>query len=144
MGRLDQEAEALAAIFQHATLRSLVLLNEALAGTSTFEAVDLATGVLRGLRVLGARAVYITHLHELGAAAADINATTPGKSLVGSLVRDPDAERIDSRHVAPRTFRIRPGAPHGQSFAAQTAEQHGISYPQIVELLRQRGFDGGG
>jgi DNA mismatch repair protein MutS len=144
MGRLDQEAEALAAIFQHATPRSLVLLNEALAGTSTFEAVDLATGVLRGLRVLGARAMYVTHLHELGAAAADINATTPGQSLVGSLVSEPDAQRVDSQHDVPRTFRILPGAPHGQSFAAQIAEQHGISYPQIVELLRQRGFDGSG
>jgi hypothetical protein len=42
--------------------------------------------------------------------------------------------------VPVRTFRIRPGAPHGQSFAADIAAQHGISFPQLVELLRQRGF----
>ena len=57
--------------------------------------------------------------------------------------------RVWARYAAPsedgrlqlRTFRIRPGAPHGQSFAADIAEQHGISFPQLVELLRQRGFD---
>jgi AcrR family transcriptional regulator len=141
LGRLDEEAERLAAIFQQATPHSLVLLNEALAGTSSFEALDLASGVVRGLRVLGSRAVYVTHLHELAAAVAEINASTPGQSLVGSLVSEPGADASEAREASTRTFRIRPGAPHGQSFAAQIAEQHGISFPQIVELLRRRGFD---
>lgn len=136
MGRLDEEAEALARIFQVATPRSLILLNEALAGTSAFEAIDLARGVLRGLRLLGARAVYVTHLHELGASVEQINATTPGEACVGSLVSDLDIERAEN---AP-SFRIRPGTPRGQSFAARIAEQHGISYPQLVELLRRRGY----
>jgi DNA mismatch repair protein MutS len=129
------------AIFRQATPHSLVLLNEALTGTSSFEAVDLARGVVRGLRFLGARAIYVTHLHELGAAVDDINATTPGDSPVGSLVAEPGAEPTDDGQVQIRTFRIRPGPPHGQSFAADIAEQHGISFPQLVELLRRRGFD---
>jgi hypothetical protein len=91
--------------------------------------------------VLGARAVYVTHLHELAAAVADINASTPGQSLVGSLVSEPEAEPLDGQTPSLRTFRIRPGAPHGQSFAAQIAEQHGISFPQIVQLLHARGLD---
>jgi DNA mismatch repair protein MutS len=140
MGRLDEEAERLGAIFRHATPHSLVLLNEALAGTSSFEALDLARGVVRGLRFLGARAIYVTHLHELGAAVGDINAMTPGDAPVGSLVAEPGAEPSRDGQVQMRTFRIRPGAPHGQSFAADIAEQHGISFPQLVELLRQRGF----
>jgi hypothetical protein len=85
--------------------------------------------------------VYVTHLHELAAAVAEINASTPGQSLVGSLVSEPGAEASEAREASTRTFQIRPGAPHGQSFAAQIAEQHGISFPQIVELLRRRGFD---
>jgi len=141
MGRLDDEAERLGTIFRQATPHSLVLLNEALAGTSSFEALELARGVVRGLRFLGARAIYVTHLHELGASVADINATTQGDGLVGSLVADPDAAPASGGQVQVRTFRIRPGAPHGQSFAADIAEQHGISFPQLVELLRQRGFD---
>jgi DNA mismatch repair protein MutS len=140
MGRLDDEAERLGAIFRQATPHSLVLLNEALAGTTSFEALELARGVVRGLRFLGARAIYVTHLHELGAAVADINATTPGDAPVGSLVADPEAAPGAAGHVQVRTYRIRPGAPHGQSFAADIAEQHGISFPQLVELLRERGF----
>src|SRR5207302_4184040 len=46
LGRLDLEAERLAAIFHRATPRSLILLNEALAGTSAFEALDLARGLV--------------------------------------------------------------------------------------------------
>ncbi|MDQ6673593.1 MAG: hypothetical protein M3069_23105 [Chloroflexota bacterium] len=137
LGRLDDEAERLGAIFRQATPHSLVLLNEALAGTSSFEALDLARGVVRGLRFLGARAVYVTHLHELAAAVTEINATTPGDALVGSLVAEPGATPAE---VQVRTFRIRPGAPHGRSFAADIAEQHGISFPQLLQLLRQRGF----
>jgi hypothetical protein len=43
------------------------------------------------------------------------------------------------RHRA-RTFRIRPGAPRGKSFAAEIAEQHGISFQQLARRLRQRGL----
>ena len=141
MGRLDDEAERMSAIFRQATPYSLVLLNEALTGTSSFEAVDLARGVVRGLRFLGTRAIYVTHLHELGAAVDEINATTPGDSTVGSLVAESDAEPTIAGQVQTRTFRIRPGPPHGRSFAADIAEQHGISFPQLVELIRRRGFD---
>jgi DNA mismatch repair protein MutS len=140
MGRLDEEADRLGAVFRQATPHSLVLLNEALAGTSSFEAVDLARGVVRGLRYLGARAIYVTHLHELGAAVEDMNATTPGDARVGSLVAEPGVKPNASGRVQMRTFRILPGVPHGQSFAADIAEQHGISFPQLTELLRQRGF----
>jgi DNA mismatch repair ATPase MutS len=139
MGRLDQEADRLAAIFRQATRHSLVLLNEALAGTSALEAFDLARGVVRGLRLLGARAIYVTHLHELAAAAAEINASTAGDARVGSLVAEPGASGAGA---LVRSYRISPGPPHGQSFAAEIAAQHGISYEQLVALLNERGLTG--
>jgi hypothetical protein len=134
-GRLDAEAERLASIFRGATPHSLILLNEALAGTSALEALDLARGVVRALRVLGARAIYVTHLHELAAAVDDINTTTPGDSKVASLVA------IAGTGAGPhtRTFRIHPGPPSGTSYAAEIAEQHGISYEQLSRLLQERG-----
>jgi hypothetical protein len=39
-----------------------------------------------------------------------------------------------------RTFRIRPGQPHGHSYASEIAEQHGVSYPQLARLLKKRGL----
>jgi DNA mismatch repair protein MutS len=139
LGRLDAESVRLAAIFRQATPHSLILLNEALAGTSALEALDLARGLVRGLRLLGARAIYVTHLHELASGVDEINATTSGDGTVASLVagagddEDPTASRSQRR-----TYHIRPGAPRGVSFAAEIAEQHGISFTQLAQLLRER------
>ncbi|MBV9357934.1 MAG: hypothetical protein JO023_20685 [Chloroflexi bacterium] len=142
MGRLDEEAERLAAIFRQATPDSLILLNEALAGTSSLEALALARDAVRGLRMLGARALYVTHLHELALLVDEINATTPGDALVGSLVAEPPAQRAAdvSTDAPPRGFRITPGPPGRWSYASQIAEQHGISFPQLTRLLQERGL----
>ncbi len=144
-GRLDDEAAGLAAIFGRATPRSLILLNEVLAGTSTVEALGLAIDVVRGLRLLGARAVYVTHLHELAQRVDELNAETEGSALVGSLVAeaapDPDGAPDDGDRAAHRrTFRVHPGPPRGSSYASDIAAQHGISYPQLARLLRDRGI----
>lgn len=169
-GRLDEEAARLAEIFAEATPNSLILLNEVLSGTSTVEGLALAHDAVRGLRLLGARAIYVTHLHELATRVEQINATTPGAATVGSLVAQVEAdgdapggagEAVGSATsptrsgyptvtpgviVAPgemshrRTFRIRPGPPLGLSYASEIAEQHGISFPQLVHLLQSRGL----
>ena len=137
-GRLDEEAKRLARVFKSATRYSLILLNEVLAGTSAIEALGIAFDAMRGLRLLGARAIYTTHLHELAARADEINAGTPGDALVGSLVAQVDegADAAQSHHA--RTFRIIAGPPRGSSYASEIAEQHGISYPQLEELLHER------
>ena len=142
LGRLDLEAERLAAIFQQATPRSLILLNEALSGTSALEALDLARGLVRGLRLLGARAIYVTHLHELASEVEAINADTPGDGRVGSLLAELDEDVSAGTYArdgaARRTFKIAARPPRGASFAAEIAEQHGISYAQLARLLRER------
>jgi hypothetical protein len=141
MGRLDEEAARLAGIFQRATPCSLVLLNETLAGTAASEAEALARDAVRGLRLLGARAVYVTHLHDLALAVDQINATTPGTSLVGSLVADAeDANGSEDGPEHRRTFRIHPGLPRGQSYASDIARRYGISFGQLTALLRERGI----
>jgi DNA mismatch repair protein MutS len=143
MGRLDEEAERLAGIFQRATPCSLVLLNETLAGTAASEAEGLARDAVRGLRLLGARAVYVTHLHDLAMAVDELNATTPGQSLVGSLVADADDDEEEGSAAGPqhrRTFRIHPGYPRGRSYASDIARRHGISFSQLAVLLRERGI----
>jgi hypothetical protein len=137
-GRLDEEAERLAAIFHQATPHSLVLLNEALSGTSTLEALALARDALRGLRLLGVRAIYVTHLHELAAYAGEINQTTDGDGTVGSLVAEVDEKSENGRTGHRATFRIRVGPPLGLSYASEIAEAHGISFPQLQALLEGR------
>ena len=90
---------------------------------------------MRALRVLGARAIYVTHLHELAAVVDDINATTSGDSKVASLV----AAVSSGPGPRTRTYSIQPGPPSGTSYVAEIAEQHGISFEQLSRLLRERG-----
>ena len=85
-GRLAEEARRLGAVFGDASERSLVLLNESLSSTSPSESLYLAEDVVRALRLLGARAIFATHLHELGERLERINAEVDGGSLVASLV----------------------------------------------------------
>ncbi|MFP4436227.1 MAG: MutS-related protein [Chloroflexaceae bacterium] len=137
MGRLDEEAARLAEIFRAATPHSLVLLNEPLASTSPAEATGIARDLLSGLRLLGARALIVTHLHNLAHELPALNAATVGRGVLGSLVAG--AEQHDGE-VVTRTYRITPGIPAGQSYAADIAAQHGLHLSQITRTLRERGL----
>jgi len=85
-GRLGEEASRLSTLFERATRHSLVLLNESLSSTSFSESLYLARDVVRILRLMGVRALYATHLHELAADVDVLNADPGGESTVGSLV----------------------------------------------------------
>lgn len=133
MGRLDEEAARLATIFRQASERSLVLLNEPLGSTSPREALAIARDLLCGLRILGARAIFVTHLHELAREAEDLNEAVQGPSRVATLVAEAAGEG-----EAARTYRIGPGLPGGRSYAADIALAHGLHLSQIERTLRER------
>jgi ABC-type branched-subunit amino acid transport system ATPase component len=137
MGRLDEEAAQLAAIFRNATDQSLVLLNEPLGSTSPREAILIARDVLRGLRMLGARALLVTHLHELAAEVAMLNASVAGASQIACLVAGAIA---GADGEAERTYRITPGTPDSRSYATDIAQTHGLHLDQIAATLQQRGI----
>lgn len=129
-GRLDDEARRVRTIFAGATPHSLLLFNEPLTSTGEGEARALAEDLLRALRLLGARTVYVTHLHALAEALDALNAG-PGAAIVSWVAGVDDA--------AGRTYRIRPGSPTARSLAATIAQQHGITYEQLVQQLADRG-----
>lgn len=131
IGRLDDEARRVREIFAHATPASLLLFNEPLTSTGESEAQALAEDILRALRVLGARTVYITHLHALSRELATLNHGL-GATIV-SWVAGVDA-------TAGRTYLIRPGVPSSRSYAATIAQQHGITFDQLTQQLGARGI----
>jgi hypothetical protein len=135
-GRLGEESRRLGEIFARATRRSLILLNESLASTSAGESLYLARDIVRAMRLLGVRAIYATHLHELAADAEAINAETPGDSAVVSLVSV--VTEADSGGEVRRTYRIVPGPPMGRSYAREIAARYGISFEQLTAALRAR------
>ena len=137
-GRLGEEAGRLNALFERATRHSLVLLNESLSSTSFSESLYLARDVVRILRLLGVRALYATHLHELAADVDALNADPGGESTVASLV-SLAAPAQDGGPVR-QTYRIVPGPPRGLSYARDIAARYGISFDQLADLLRRRGL----
>lgn len=136
-GRLGEEARRLGEIFAYATRHSLVLLNESLSSTSPDESLYLARDVVRGLRLLGARAIFATHLHGLAAAAEQINTETPGDSCVASLIAQTLA-RNGADEASVRTYKIVPGPPQGMSYARDIARKYGISFEQIEALVQRK------
>lgn len=130
-GRLGEEAGRLREIFRRATRHSLLLLNESLASTSAAESYFLARDVVSCLRILGARALFVTHLHELAADCESINSEVAGDSRVQSLV----SQVKESADGLRRTYKVLPAPPHGQSYAREIARQYGISFEQLQALL---------
>lgn len=146
-GRLAEEARRLGAVFAEASERSVVLLNESLSSTSPSESLYLAEDVVRALRLLGARAIFATHLHELGERLDRINAEGDGGSLVVSLVAGiaPDRDGADGAHGADgsqtrmrRTYRIAPGPPVGSSYARDIADRYQISFERLRPKILAR------
>ncbi len=138
-GRFGEEAQRLSTIFSQATRYSLILLNESLSSTAAGESLYLARDIVRCIRLLGARAAYTTHMHELATSADELNATTPGDSKVLSLVAVAHSDpTVKDGEGIKRTFKIIVSPPMGRSFANELATRYGISFDRIVDTLKTR------
>lgn len=131
-GRLGEESQRLSAIFARATRHSLILLNESLASTSAGEGVYIASDIIRAMRLLGMRAIYATHLHELAADCKSLNASVDGDSAIASLVALVDTAVHDDEGMVQRTYKIVPAPPMGKSYAREIAARYGISFEQLT------------
>ncbi|MBX3064673.1 MAG: hypothetical protein KF726_16950 [Anaerolineae bacterium] len=129
-GRLAEEAERLRLIFAQATAHSFVLLNESLSSTAFGEALYLAQDVLAGLRSIGARTIFATHLVELVEHISEIEAAVAGDCSLYSLVAGIELGEDGTPQL---TYRVTQGSPLGRSFAQEIARRHGISLEQILK-----------
>lgn len=100
----------------------------------------MARDIVKGMRVLGLRAVYATHLLDLADSAEAINSEVPGDSLLISMVAGVEKESGVSGNAAAakRTYKVKPGPPGDMSYAKDIARLHGISFEQIIDTLKQR------
>lgn len=130
LGRLGEEAKRLNEIFAEATAHSLVLLNESLASTSFTEGLYIAQDVVKSLKYLEARALFNTHMHDLANFADTINVEVQGDSRVVSLVTDLAEGK--------RSYKIKPGAPLGKSYARDIAMKYGICFEQVTECINRK------
>ena len=125
-GRLGEECARLDEILHVISQNSLVLLDESLSSTGSFEASYIAAEVLGGLSVIGCRCLFSTHLHELASEIVNINlrASSDGGKPIDTLV----AGMAEGK----RSFKIIRQKPDGKSYARDIANRHGLSYESIA------------
>ncbi len=129
-GRLGEECARLGEIFDCVTANSLVLLDESLSSTGSFEASYIAAEVLGGLAHVGCRCLFSTHLHELAAEIDNINRRSleNGGVAIDTLVAGIVGE-------GKRSFRITRAKPDGKSYARDIAQSYGLTYETILKRV---------
>ncbi|MBO7273679.1 MAG: hypothetical protein J6V22_02365, partial [Clostridia bacterium] len=129
-GRLGEECARLGEIFDCVTANSLVLLDESLSSTGSYEASYIAAEVLSGLAHVGCRCLFSTHLHELAAEIDNINrrSRANGGVAIDTLVAGIEGE-------GKRSFRITRAKPDGKSYARDIAESYGLTYENILKRV---------
>ena len=109
---------------------SLVLLDESFSSTGAYEASIIAGEVIAGFAAARCRAIFSTHLHDLAARTAELNARGEKR----------DAVKIDNLVAevtgADRSFKILRKSPDGKSYAADIAKKYGLSFDTIVEKVQ--------
>lgn len=130
-GRLGEECARLGEIFDVVSPQSLVLLDESLSSTGSYEASYIAAEVLTGLAHVGCRCLFSTHLHELAAELDRINAQAlaEGGVRIDTLVAGIMGE-------GKRSFKIIRAKPDGKSYARDIAERYGLTYESIMKKIQ--------
>ena len=127
LGRLGEESQRIAEIFDMATDRSLLLFNESLATTNVAEGLYIAKDVVKAMRYVSTRTIFNTHMHELARNLDSLNAETEGTSRVESLVTGVEN--------GARSFRVSIAPPQGVSYARDIAVKYGVTFEQIKKNI---------
>ncbi len=131
-GRLGEECARLGEIFDCVTAHSLVLLDESLSSTGSFEASYIAAEVLSGFAHIGCRCLFSTHLHELAAEIDELNrkSLASGGVAIDTLVAGMEGE-------GRRSFLIKRAKPDGKSYARDIAQSYGLTYESILKRISE-------
>ncbi len=133
LGRLGEESKRLSEIFDVATSKSLLLLNESLATTNVAEGLFIAKDVVKSMIYLGARAIFNTHMHELARCLEELNLEAGAKSRAVSM--------ITGVHDGRRSFKVSIAPPQGVSYAKDIALKYGVTYDIIKNRIDERKDD---
>lgn len=131
-GRLGEECARLNQIFDHLTENSLVLLDESLSSTGSFEGAYIASDLLTAFSLLRCRGIFSTHLHDLAASVERINAEClpKGGAKIDNLVAEITGD-------GKRSFRILRRMPDGKSYARDIAEKYGLSLDRLINKTKK-------
>ncbi len=125
-GRLGEECARLREIFDRLDENGMILLDEALSSTGSYEASLLASEIVAALAAKGVRGLFSTHLHELAGELSEINRRSheQGGITVDTLVAGIEEGR--------RSFKICRAKPDGKSYAKDIADRYGLSFDRLT------------
>ena len=132
-GRLGEECSRLKEIFDSVTPGSMILLDESLSSTGSYEASYIASEILSAFAVMGCRGIFCTHLHELAASIGEINERS---DKLGGVSIDTLVAGIEE---GKRSFKIHRAKPDGKSYARDIAAKYGLTF----DALMKREAEGG-
>jgi len=118
-GKLEDDLIRVHDILEHATDRTVVVMNESFTSTTLEDASFLGTRVLERMIALGVLGVYVTFVDELASLDESIVSAT---------------STVDEQDPTIRTFKITRRPADGLAYAAALAEKYGLTY----QALRQR------
>ena len=125
-GRLSSECEKIGNISKSISGNSLFLFDEALSSTSADEAVVISTEIISAYSEIGARGIWITHLHKLCELSEE---KYMGKSRIGNL----SAQLVEGSNE--RSFTIVKGAKYGKSYALDIAKKYHLTKNEILHTV---------
>lgn len=123
LGRLGEECKRFKEIYEEATDKSLLLLNETFSTTSFEEGYFIARDCTRAILGKGARTIYNTHMHKL---AMDIDEINEGDNKARA------ASLIVVSQEGKRSYEVKVAPPVGLSYAEDIAKKYGVTYKQLT------------
>lgn len=130
-GRLGEECARLREIFSETTENSLILLDESLSSTGSYEASFIAAEILAALGARRVRGIFSTHLHEL---AAEVPAVNERSLSAGGIRFDTLVAGIEE---GKRSFLILRRVPDGKSYARDIAEKYGLTFDSLTKAAKE-------
>ena len=118
--KLEEELTRMKKILEKATSRSVIIVNEFLSSTSTYDAARLGKKILGMIKRIGSRCIYVTFIDEL--ARLD---------YVVSYVA-----QVDPKNPERRTYKVVRQPATGLTYARLIAKKYGLSYEDIVSRVK--------
>ena len=124
LGRLGEECKRFKEIYENATGKSLILLNETFSTTSFEEGYYIARDCEKAILSKGIRCIYNTHMHKLAFEADELNEGSECKKAVSLVVRTEEGGE--------RSYKVEIAPPEGMSYANDIAEKYGVTYEMLT------------